>query len=1171
MKNVFLKDGARQLAKTLNRFLAIVMITVIGVAFFAGIKYTGPAMRETGDKYLDSLNFMDIHILSGIGFNDEDLAAIRGVSGIKEAEPSYSVDVLTRLTDEDAAVKLLSFGGNINRPALIEGESPQNSGECMADPDFMEKYGYAIGDTVHFLPGSPDDELSDIIAGEAYKITGVAQSPLYMSDDRGTSTVGSGKAEAYFYLPQDEFTIEAYTDVYAVVNDTNGLTRFDDGYVDTFEGVMDALEEVGEVRCEVRYDEVLEDAHEEIADAKVKVADGYQELEDARVELSDGKDELEENRVKLDDAKKELEDAGQKLLDGRAELDDGKAEYEDGRIKFENEMADGQAKIDDGYAQYNEGVREYNDGVAQYDAQAAEAEARFAEAEAELSAGQAQYDEGVAALNQGIELYNNINGLLAMGNDPGAIASLAGIAQQIAGTNPELSAALSYYTSDPENPEAQAAASAAAAGFGAYLDESQAQLDAAKAELDNGYAQLDAGRAELYAAADQLVAAGAQLDAALAELQEGQRQLDEGRATGLEQLNEAAAEISKGEAELADGEKEYLDGLKEYEDGVKEFEDGEDEFMEGQLEFSQKEAEARIELLKAEQDIADAEEDLNDFDVPKWYVLSDETNPGFVSYKQDTQRLDALGDVIPVFFFMLAVFVTMTSMTRLVESDRGWIGTVKALGYSNRAVESRYLLYAVAASATGAILGLVVGYSVLPTVIFTAYSGMYSLTPLDASFPYALSFWSVLLAVVCAVLPAELVCMNSVHEKPSELIRPQSPKSGKRILIERFTPLWKRLSFLHKVTVRNIFRYKKRFIMTIVGVAGCTALMFTGFAIKDAISTIAPKQFGEIFVYDMQVDYPSNERKAQRGMERVAEMEDIASWTPARRLAVDASINGDMAATTLVVPENPQDFQNFIVLRDRSSGEPIALTDEGVVVAERLSTLWGADVGDTISLLDADGNEAEVKLAAITENYLGHYVYMSPGLYGSAFGKEYTPNEGLYILKDDSEAAETALSSELIDMNDVTSVFFASDERGSMDQMTALLDVVVLVLVVSAAMLIFVVLFSLISINIEERDRELATIKVLGFYDNELASYIYRESNILTIIGIVIGIGLGLLLQRFILVTMETNFMMFSRDILWESYVYSAGLTGIFAILVNAMMRRHFRKIDMISSLKSVE
>jgi len=1115
VKNKFVLDSLRQVRVTFNRFLSILIITILGVAFFAGLKATGPAMRDTAALFLTGQNFMDMRILSSVGFDDGDVAAIRKVESVKEVEPAYSADVIVNSGEDSIVIRLQSMPSAINIPKITEGRLPEASGECIVDPEFLELTDYAIGDQIQIASGS-STAIEDIVSKDTFTIVGTAHSPLYISDDRGTSSVGSGSTDAYIFIPYSDFTFEVNTEVYLTVDNPKGYSVFDDRYLDMLEPIKDSLERTGVMRSGVRFADITREAREELEDAKADVKDGYKEL---------------------DDAEKELEDA-------RRDLEEGKAEYAENKQEFEDEIADGQKKLDDGYAEYQNGLSQYESQLADFEAQSAAAETQFADAEAQLAAGQAEYDAGVAALEQGKALHTNLSQLIAAGNTPEAVAGISAIAGTIGGSQPELAAVLNAYAANPSDPAAAATASGAVQAFGETLSASESALAEAKSKLDSGYAEVAAGRAQLSDGRAQLDAAKAQLDAGKNELDANQAKLNDAKAEGQAALDEAAQEIADGEQELLEGEQEY----------------------------NAERPGALADLKQAEADIAEAEAELADFEMPEWYLLDNETNAGFMAYKQDTARLDALSVVIPIFFFMVAVFVTMTSMTRLVESDRTYIGTVKSLGYSRGQISLRYLLYALSASLAGAVAGVAIGINFLPTLIFDTYGIMYTLPPLVLDFPWPLAMASVSIAVLCSALPAFFVCLKTVREVPSQLMRPESPEVGKRVFLERINFIWKRLSFTRKVSMRNLFRYKKRLVMTLVGVAGCTALMFTGFALQDAISTIIPRQYDQIMKYDMQVGFSSDDAEGDDGSALLlGDMENIESGINIFNQSVDATKGTMLYSTTLIVPDDPENFQNYIHLRDRGTGKTIPLGDDSVVVAEKLVKLLGLEVGDSFKLRDSDGNEYNVTLGAVMENYLSHYVYMSPALYEKLSGKAFTPNQGLYHLSDTGADTEKELSERLMDMDGISSVSFTSAARGSMQTTIDALQIIVLVLVISAAALVFVVLFSLISINIEERGRELATIKVLGFTDRELSSYIYRESNILTVLGIILGIFGGIFLQRFILTTMESNFMMFSYDLLWQSFVYSSGLTIAFALFVNLLMFPHIRKIDMISSLKSVE
>lgn len=1280
-KNAFLADCFRQVKTTLSRFLSILIITVLGVSFFAGLRTTGTDMRITASAYFDSQHFMDFRLLSTMGFDDDDIAAIKGVKGVKGVMPAYFYEALVKLEDKNLTVIIHSLSeeqdteNDLNRPRIIEGRMPENIGECLADPQFISATGLRIGDKVRFSSGT-SDPLSDALKREEYEIVGIAESPLYISYERGSSSIGSGRTDTYFYLPSAAFSLPVYTEVYLTVQNDSNLSRFDDGYEDLLKAVTDALEKTEDIRARVRFEEIRDEAREEIEQAKKEVDEGYQKLSDAQKELEDGRKELDKGWQEYRDglkkyeneiskAKKELEKGWQEYYEGlerfekeisdaRKELDDGWNKYYDGVLEFETKTAQARKELDDawtelqdGWLEYykgldefnirisqeekklNEGYEEYYKGLSQY-RQGLESYNRgydeLKKAQREYDAALSEYNQGLEAYNQSKALYDALNGALAAGNTPQSLAVITMIANEISSMNPGLSSVLLAYAANPDDPIVKAAAEGAVSQFGQYLDGIKQELDAAKAMLDEGKVKLDNGWNELNRASSRLDRAKEELDEAKRKLDEGKQELEKAKTEGRKELDEAREKLLTGEAQLFDGEakfaeekakgeKELADALRELNEGEAalldakakgeqelsdaltalkdgeaqlareekqggkdlaeariELTKGETEYADAKREYEEERKKAEIELSDAEKKIEDAEKELAQLKPPEWYILDHSTNVGFVSYKQDTERIDALSVVVPLFFFLVAILVTMTSMTRLVESDRQLIGTFKALGYGNLAIAARYLMYAISASLIGGVLGIFAGYNVFPRVIFNAYSIMYTLPPVLIKYDVFYGVASTLIAVACAALPALAVCYKSLVSVPAQLMRPTAPPKGKRTVIELITPIWKRLNFSQKVAVRNLFRYKKRFIMTVVGVAGCTALMFTGFGLRDSITTIVAKQYDTIHPYDLKIDFKkdANEDEKESLFEKIERSGTITSYTGVMQLSVDAVKDGKTKSAFLIVPESLENIEEFIKLQERKSKKELDIPDDGAIVTEKLASLFGLKVGDELILRDSDGSEAAVKIKGIAENYLFHYIYMTPSYYRASFGQEPYTNQVL-CHTEENQSQNNDLSESLLNEPAVNSITFTENLKTNFGKMVGALNYVVLVLIVSAAALVYVVLFCLTTINLEERNRELATIKVLGFYNNELAAYIYRENVVMTVLGTLIGLLLGVALQRYVITTMEIDFLMFSRDLRWQSYIYSSGLTFVFAFLVNLIMFRRIVRIDMISSLKSVE
>lgn len=579
-------------------------------------------------------------------------------------------------------------------------------------------------------------------------------------------------------------------------------------------------------------------------------------------------------------------------------------------------------------------------------------------------------------------------------------------------------------------------------------------------------------------------------------------------------------------------------------------------------------------LASAKKELAEGEQKLADLELPKVYVTDRTTNPGYAEYKDNADRLSAIASVFPVFFFLIAALVSLTTMTRMVEEHRLQIGTLKALGYGNRDIMAKFLIYGTLASLTASIAGLALGFTLFPTIIYNAYSSLYNLPDVIKSFYPTYSIISIIVALICTTLTSWIAVRVELRSNASVLMRPKAPKSGQRILLERVSFVWKRLSFVQKVKARNLFRYKQRMFMTVFGVAGCTALILTGFGLKDSIGGIAGEQFGTIMKYDALVALQNNvSEDAQNAYEKLMSSESSITGTlevAQETMTANASGVNDQDVT-LFIPASVDSLGDFVQLRDRRSGEARTLTDEGAIVSEKLAKLYGLEPGDQLTVVDTDNEKFNIKVTGITENYVMHYVYMTPTYYSSVFGEQPVFNTELVNYTSQDKAWEDKFGEKLTANDRVAAVSFSSNVGSAFGDTMESMDVVTLVLIVSAAALAFVVLYNLTNINVSERIRELSTIKVLGFYDKEVTMYIYRENILLSVLGIVVGSGLGILLHSFVLNTAELDITMFARIIKWPSYIYAALLTLLFSGIVMAFMHIKLKRIHMIEALKSVE
>lgn len=818
------KDAFKEIINTRKRFLSILLIVLLGVGFFAGIRAVSPDMKKTADMYFDENKMMDIEVISTKGLTDDDVKEIQDLQDVKIVEGTYSKDVLTKVDEEEVVLKIHTLSDNINCVKLQQGEMPKNEEECVVEESFLNSTNKKIGDTIIL-------EAKDTLAGpnlknKEIKIVGSIRSPLYISRERGSTKLASGKINYYIYVPQSEIISQIYTEIYVRVKDADKLDTFSDEYEDKIKKVKSDIENIAKERTE--------------------------------------------------------------------------SEYEKLKVK------------------------------------------------------------------------------------------------------------------------------------------------------------------------------------------------------------------------------------------------------------------------------------------PEWYVLDRNQNTGYASYSQDSERIANIGKVFPFVFFVIAALISLTSMTRMVEEQRVQIGTLKALGYTKGKIALKYILYAVLATLIGGIIGMLLGFRILPEIIYNMYAMMYSMKDVVLEFNTGIAITGLGLALICTVGATIIACYKELNLQPASLMRPKSPKAGKRVLLERISWLWSKLKFTQKVTIRNVFRYKKRVSMTIIGILGCTALMVAGFGLRESVSNMIPSQYGEVFLYDMSITLKNEQTsdEIQKYIDEVCNIKtndknnDVTDAMAFNMQAVEILNKETKQDIQLIVPEKTDVLSDYIVLENRVSKEKYSLSDNGVVITEKLAKLLGIKQGEKITIKNSNDKQAEVEVKGITRNYLMHYMYISPEYYESIFGEKVKYNT--ILLKEQSEVkkseeSENKLGKKILENSNISKVTFMSQTKSIFDEVMDNMTFVVWILIISAGLLAFVVLYNLANVNISERIRELATIKVLGFYDKEVYDYVGRETTILTIIGILLGLIAGYFLEMFILKTCELDILMFDTRISIWSYVYSASLTILFTLIVSVVTYFALKKIDMIESLKSVE
>lgn len=1098
MKRAQKTDLFREMKKSFNRYISILLIMALGVAFYAGVRSAEPDMQLSAKEFFDITNYMDIRVLGTLGMTADDVAEIEAMEGIELAEGGYQTELFWKAEQRDFQMSVYSLGKNVNQVYVTEGRVPEAANECFVDADFMQSHGYSIGDVIELRTGA-DTELSDILHTDMFTIVGAGTFPSYLSWQRGAVSIGTGVEDGFLFLPAEAFSMEAFTVVYATVEGAKEYNPYSDEYEDYIAEVVERIEAIADVRCEVRFAEVTAPYWEDIYEAEADIAEAEKELADGEQELKDAEKELSDAEIEIANAEKEIADGELEIADGEKELEEAVAEIADGEIKLkdaEKELADALAEIEDGEVQLAAAEKELADGEAELtkgEAELAANEATLAAAEAELALAKTQ-----------LEAYGM----------PMTPELLAMEAELLAGKE--------------------------------QLATAKTQLATARAEIDAGWAEVETGKKKLADGRAQYEEGLAEYAQAKLDLEEGRKQYEDGKA----ELEQAKLDLENGKKELSDAKAELENAKKEIADAKIEIEDGKAELADGKAELT------------------DARAELEDIGMPEWYVLDRNTVQQFVEYGSNTERIGNLGDVFPAVFYLVAALVSLTTMTRMIEEERTQIGTMKALGYGKGAIVSKYLWYSLSATLLGGVFGVLVGSYLFPWVIIKAYGILYSNIPfIITPVQWSLAATSVLIAVLCTIVATMSSCYKEMIAAPAILMRPVAPAAGKRVFLEYIKPLWSILSFSWKATCRNLFRYKKRFFMTIFGIGGCMALLLVGFGLRDSIMEIVSKQYQEVWTYDAYLSI----NDAGISLEDKAHHAVVENRMLIQNKNMDVESEAAVVSATLFVPETLEGLENFVKLQDRVSEEAYTLTGEGVIITEKLAKLLKVSVGDTIELYYDDVTKYPVEITQIAENYMFHYVYMSEEHYRILFGEKPEYNQLYLQTAEMTEEEKEAFSGEMLADDAVDSITYVEELQESVAVMMQSLEMVVVVLIIAAGMLAFIVLYNLNNINIIERRRELATLKVLGFYDMEVGSYVYRENVLLTVLGILAGVVMGFFLHRFVILTVEIDMMMFGRDIEWPSYVYSVLLTCLFAVLINFGMFFKLRKIDMASSLKSAE
>lgn len=1085
MPATYLKDIFREIKISLGRFLSILCIVAIGVAFFAGIKASAPDMKNSADTYFDKYNVQDIQVYSTIGLTKKDVAAIKRIKGVKSVQPNFSMDTLSQIDSTQMVIKVISYGidQKMNKIRVVEGRMPERENECLVEASSATNklYGtFHIGDTIKLQSGT-DEALSKSLKHTKYKIVGTCYNPNYLSYEKGSSNIGSGTVNSFIYIQNRNVLKDYYTEVDVCVKGAKDLDCYSDEYFDVVDPVLKKIKKISNKQIDAHIQSYQSELDEKKQEANDKFNDAENQFNDAQNKIDSGLSEIQSNELKLQNSKDQINQgwneyyANIKVLDNIPTLQNAIAQIEESEKKLP-ELLNQKEQAENGLNQINAVIDD-------------------------LYAQRKMIQDSIDLIDMAIEKAQNT----------------------------------------PSTDE---------------------QTEALKIKLIENLKNTKTYLEGKLATIDQTIAKKAELEAIIPQIQDGINQIQAASSKKAE-LQSQLNQLLSAKNQLNNAYSSLVDGQAQYEDGVSKIEDAKTELNKSIEQLTLSKAEFNIQKHDALRELSDAQLEIDKME-GKWIVLDRDSHYSYRDYGACADRMDGIAKVFPVFFFLVAALVCMTTMTRMVDEQRNEMGTLKALGYSKLQIASKYLIYALIASILGSVLGCSLGMYLFPTVIFNAWNTLYNIDQIKFLFQPGL----ILLASGSVTGITLLATLYSIYseliEMPSQLMRPKAAKAGKKILLERISFIWKRLSFLRKVTARNIFRYKKRFFMTIIGIAGCSALLVAGFGINDSISDIVNQQYNVIYHYDATVAAKTNEITSQ-----IQSLKGVKDVYEEDHLAVTTKIENKDISTTVHIISNDKKFKDFCTLFNGK--KEFDLDDSSVLISQKMATKLNKKAGDTIKFKDANNKVIKAKIKGVFTNYVGHHIYASETLYKSWNTNAKTTHTYLIKSKKTTKKFERNLGNKIMNVDGVQSVTFYSSLQKNFKDMIKSISYIVVVLVISAACLAFVVLYNLSNVNISERKREIATIKVLGFTRKEVDAYINRETILLTILGSLIGLGIGVGLHHLIMNLAEMDDIMFGRTINSISYVISFVMTIGFNAIINLFMHRKLNKIQMVESLKAVE
>ena len=1154
-KNAMRKNLTQSIRRSLGRYIAIVAIIALGAAIFVGLLMTKSDMVATGQKHMDEHDMFDLRLLNSYGWDLEHLDAVKEMPGLEHVEGVMYTDVIVNINDstDELVYRVYAMPEQVNRFALMGGRMPEQSDECLADGYHMDDS--ILGQKITVTETNSEDTV-DSLKHKTYTVVGYVASPLYMDMNRGTTSVGSGSLSNYIIVPRDALDLDYYAEINVTLPGQYKI--YTDEYNDAMEAVAEELEPLLQPLANERLIKVKEQAWDAYNEGKQEYDEGYAEFVEER-----------------DKALQELEDAYQKLTDAEQEIADS-----------EKLLADGQRQLNAGWSQYYAGVQELEDGKQQLESMKSmmldpviametplrnnydKATARLADLEAQLAA----IDAEIARIRE------------EMGTDASGIRELeqqiTSTQIQIASLNSRIQAAkglLDFLNQFPSvNGDAIAELEASIASMEAELAVLQAQLTELEEELDRIEAvdpEYEQKIQALEESKEPIEAEIRMLRLSISSLETSLEGITATRESIESMLADSEQQIIDGEQQLKDGYNELVYQQGVLNDGLAALEEGKEELAQGWLDYEEGKAEFETEIAKAEKELADAKEQLEEaretiLSMRKndAMVLGRTSNIGYNSLLSASDIVQGVSRVIPVFFLLVASLVCITTMTRMIDEERTQIGTLKALGYSNNQIISKYLIYAGSGAVLGCGLGVLAGSAIFPVTLWQAYKIMlYISDDIVLTVDWALCGAVVGMYTVVMLSVTWYCCRKALQEVPAELIRPKAPDAGKKIFLE-YLPFWKRFSFLNKVMLRNIFRYRQRLAMMLVGIGGCTALLVTGFGLRDSIVNVVDYQFQEVTTYDMSV-YFSEGQTAEQQADFLKDVEYGAEYAMFyHQSSMDLSFDGSTREIYMIAAG--EGITDFIDLHTGEETIPVPGVNE-VVISVGAAENMGMKVGDTISMRNADLQTLELTISGIYDNHVENYAIIHPDTITEQWGSPAGEQMAFVKVKEGQDMDE--LTGKIAGMSGVMNITISEDFAEMVGSMMTALDNVVWVIVFCAGALAAIVLYNLTNININERIREIATIKVLGFNARETAMYVFKENLALTVIGSVLGLGLGYLMLLFVMSQIRIDMVYFKALVMPMSYVISVIMTILSACIVCFIFYFKLDKINMAEALKSVE